>query len=125
MKRSLNLVSSILKAPCNDLARGFFLSATGLFYRIALIYYQFTFGDTEKRVNVEVNDGMGLPVIVRSRYRKAIEILPMPEEDQLQRCHAHRLSEPSRPRTEEDTTRIGDKPMQIRSFINVDLPGLA
>ena len=46
MKRSLNLVSSILKAPCNDLARGFFLSASRLFYRIALIYYQFTFGDT-------------------------------------------------------------------------------
>jgi hypothetical protein len=48
MKRSLNLVSSILKAPCNDLARGFFLSATRLFYRIALIYYQFTFGDTKR-----------------------------------------------------------------------------
>lgn len=47
MKRSLKLVSSILKAPCNDLARGFFLSATRLFYRIALIYYQFTFGDTK------------------------------------------------------------------------------
>ncbi len=46
MKHLLKPGSSCLKAPCNDLARGFFLSATRLFYRIALIYYQFTFGDT-------------------------------------------------------------------------------
>jgi len=52
MKRSLNLVSSILKAPCNDLARGFFLSASRLFYRIALIYYQFTFGNTMELAEV-------------------------------------------------------------------------
>ena len=53
MKRSLNLVSSILKAPCNDLARGFFLSASRLFYRIALIYYHFSARHTPIALHIQ------------------------------------------------------------------------
>ena len=49
MKRLLKHGSSYLKAPCNDLARGFFLSGIRLFYRIDLIYYQLPFGDTVEK----------------------------------------------------------------------------
>ena len=50
----------------------------------------------------------------------------MTEKNRFQRRHAQGLSKPARPRTEEEnTTWIGDEPMQMRGLVHVHLPRLA
>jgi hypothetical protein len=73
MKHLLKPSSSCLKAPCNDLARGFFPSATRLFYRIALIYYQFTFGDTAVQIPLQNAVVWGGGVWYNAEHEKWVE----------------------------------------------------
>ena len=75
---------------------------------------------------VEVDDGMGLPVVVGLRDREAVEELPVAEEDRLQRRHAQGLAEPTRTRAEEErAARLRDEPVQVRRLVNVEQALLA
>ena len=75
---------------------------------------------------VEVDDGVGLPVVAGLRNRETVEELPVAEEDRLERRHAQRLAEPARTRAEEErAARLRDEPVQVRRLVNVEQALLA
>ena len=74
-----------------------------------------------KVVELEVDDGVSLPLPVSTVDVEALEQLAPPGEERLQGGYGERLSKPSRTRNEEEVcTNIRDKTVDEPSLVNVD-----